>query len=775
VEYEHLNDTASNDPRLYAIPDIHGHAKGEHKAFIDERPIPLSARMLFLWFYHACRRGWPRFLMVTDHMNYLTFEDPAAINLVRRALKLAQAGDLYGAAETASVEVGHAAVVSEGLRRGMRYSIGAEVDNDPRSRPDAQNIVDAMKPDGMIRSVHFLTIDHPTHGPNWNWPFDNPEFADVYETVGTEKTWELYMTTLLDAVERLPGNILGHFYVPALFGHWPDEATLDAYENQIVDACEARGMAIEFNTRFLYRNHSDEEKTKYLAAHRRLLTKCKAKNVGIAVGSDAHSPKDQGRGFEVVLALLDECDVNELVFPIAGRLARVALRVERKVEAPPGPSAATEERRAARKARPSEPPFRDEVATAPASVDEEPPSTKAKARPKRSRAKSNEAAPEARLREDEDQQLPPAAAAELGIVIADSLVSDTVTEIVTDPDFEPMVVTIVPEPAEALESGLVPDDTAVGDTELDEPAPAGSPADEPAPSGSPAGNSASGNSASGNSASGNSVTSDSATSDSAAGDSTASGFEDSAPQDAASHDTVPDDSGYRVSMTDASRAHAPTTEALPNDVSTATALPGEDSTGERPLDEASTANGSGAEDAGSVDASLENPALEVAPARLATEADRVGAELEPAATLPQIARNGRPAPAAGAGARKPRPKGGFTKAKAPPDKTKLTAAKAEASATNIAKATAKATAKQVSAKTAAAKKMAAKQALAKKATAKKAAAKAGAVKKAAVKAGAAKKATAKKAAVRTSAAKKASAKKAAAKKASPKKPAQRRR
>ncbi len=377
-----MNDNAEHDPRLHAIPDTHGHAKGEHKAFTDERPIPLSARMLFLWFYHACRRGSPRFLMVSDHMNYLTFEDPAAINLVRRALKLAQAGDLYGAAETASVEVGHAAVVSEGLRRGMRYSIGAEVDNDPRSRPDAQNIVDAMKPDGMIRSVHFLTIDHPAHGPNWNWPFDNPEFAEVYEIVGTAKLWELYMATLLDAIERLPGNIVGHFYVPALFGHWPDDAALDEYENQLVDACEARGMAIEFNTRFLYREHSDEEKAKYLAAHRRLLAKCKAKNVGIAVGSDAHSPKDQGGAFTTVLALLDECEINELVFPLAGRLARVALRVERKPEPVPEPApAASDERKSARRARPVEPAALEEASSA-SSPAAEPPKAKP-ARPKR--------------------------------------------------------------------------------------------------------------------------------------------------------------------------------------------------------------------------------------------------------------------------------------------------------------------------------------------------------------------------------------------------------
>ena len=361
AEYVKLSDSTERDPRVFAIPDIHGHAKGEHKPFAEERPIPLSARMLFLWFFHACRRGWPRFLMVSDHMNYLTFEDPAAVNLVRRALKLAQAGDLYGAAETASVEVGHAAVVSEGLRRGMRYSIGAEVDNDPRCRPDAQNIVDAMKPDGMIRSVHFLTITHPVHGENWNWAFDNPEFQELFEVVGTEKTWELYMTTLLDAIERLPGNIVGHFYVPAVFGHWPDDATLEKYEDQLVDACEARGMAIEFNTRFLYRDHPEEQKQKFLNSYARLLRKAKAKSVGIAVGSDAHSPKDQGGAFETVLDVLDDCEINEIVFPLAGRLARVALRVEKKPEPEPPPPPAPEPVLATapvRKARTSESPTR---------------------------------------------------------------------------------------------------------------------------------------------------------------------------------------------------------------------------------------------------------------------------------------------------------------------------------------------------------------------------------------------------------------------------------
>ena len=346
-----MNESNERDPRLFAIPDTHGHAKSEHKPYAEERPLPLTARMLFLWFYHACRRGYPRFLMVADHMNYLTFEDPAAVNLVRRALKLAQAGDLYGAAETATVDVGHAAVVSEGLRRGMRYSIGAEVDNDPRSRPDAQNIVDAMRPDAIIRSVHFIPITHPVLGENWPWPFDNPEFKDLYETVGTEQTWETYVNALVDAIERLPGHIVGHFFVPAVFGHWPDDTKLDEYENRVLDAAGARGMAVEFNTRFLYRDHSDDEKRRYIEANKRFLRKAKDRGVMIAIGSDAHSPKDQGGAFATVLEVLDELDINEIVFPLAGTLRRVALRVVREPEpepppAPPAPEPVAEPQRA---------------------------------------------------------------------------------------------------------------------------------------------------------------------------------------------------------------------------------------------------------------------------------------------------------------------------------------------------------------------------------------------------------------------------------------------
>jgi HisJ family histidinol phosphate phosphatase len=286
--------------------------------------------MLFLWFYHTCRRSSPRFLMVADHANYLTFEDPGAVNTVRRALKLAQAGDLLGAAETAGVDITHAAIVSEGLRRGMRFSIGAEMDNDPRARPDAQNIVDAMRPDGIIRSVHFVPIQHPEKGADWPWPFDNEEFVTLHDVVGADQLWELYMTKLLDDLEKLSTHVVGHFYVPSTFGRWPAQKKLEEHEDRMLDVAHRRGLAVEINTRFLYREHPDDRKKKYLDANARLIRKARARGVGIAIGSDAHSPKDQGNGFDIVLKLLDDARVNEIVFPVAGRLARVALRATRE-------------------------------------------------------------------------------------------------------------------------------------------------------------------------------------------------------------------------------------------------------------------------------------------------------------------------------------------------------------------------------------------------------------------------------------------------------------
>ncbi len=303
-----------NSERVATIPDIHGHAKGEHRVYAAERPIAYTPRMLFLWFYHAARRGWPRRLMVSDHINFTTAKDAEAVRTVRRALDLARQGDVIRTAQTADVYVTHASVVADALGNGMRFSIGIEADNDPRTPAGAASIVETMRPDSIIRSVHFIPIEQRETGDGWMWPFDNPEFAKLYNAIGVEKTWALYISTLLKEIEA-PCDVVGHFYVPAKFGHWPCPRRLEQYEDQVLEVCRARRLALELNTRVLYDETLVHQTQAYVDANRRLLTKAKARGVKIAVGSDAHRPDDQGQGFEIALALLDECGIDEVDFP----------------------------------------------------------------------------------------------------------------------------------------------------------------------------------------------------------------------------------------------------------------------------------------------------------------------------------------------------------------------------------------------------------------------------------------------------------------------------
>ena len=81
--------------------------------------------------------------------------------------------------------------------------------------------------------------------------------------------------------------------MPATFGHWPAAKKLGEYEDRLLDVCHERGLAVEINTRFLYRDQPPDRVKKYLEANARLIRKARARGVGIAVGSGAHSPKDR--------------------------------------------------------------------------------------------------------------------------------------------------------------------------------------------------------------------------------------------------------------------------------------------------------------------------------------------------------------------------------------------------------------------------------------------------------------------------------------------------
>jgi histidinol-phosphatase (PHP family) len=187
----------------------------------------------------------------------------------------------------------------------MQCSIGIEADNDPRNPPGVEEIIEAIVPDRIIRSVHFVSVEHPKTGELWAWPFDNPAFAGTFEVIGVEKLWGLYIDALENDLRTLRSDVVGHFYVPSKFGHWPKRDRLEEYEDRLLDICCEKSIAIELNTRVLYREKSLARRADYITANRRLLRKASRRNVAIVVGSDAHKTADQGRGFDIALELIN--------------------------------------------------------------------------------------------------------------------------------------------------------------------------------------------------------------------------------------------------------------------------------------------------------------------------------------------------------------------------------------------------------------------------------------------------------------------------------------
>jgi HisJ family histidinol phosphate phosphatase len=284
------------------VIDVHGHAKGEHVAFAQERPIPYTAGAILSWFGRAAGTGRVRTFVLTDHSNLATPQDLGAIATARQALTLAAAGDAAGAAQTADVPIEQASALSRAMCAGLRCLIGVEADNDPRDAQAAGEILSQWSPDCVVRSVHFLEVEHPDGG-RWLWPFDNPEFSSFYERYAARTVWRCYVETLLRQIGELRTDVVGHFYVPAKFGHWPPLRELEEHEDRLIDLCARRCIAIEFNTRALYRGPA-ENREAYLAHYRRLLRKSARAGVPIALGSDAHCPADQTNGFDLAMEVI---------------------------------------------------------------------------------------------------------------------------------------------------------------------------------------------------------------------------------------------------------------------------------------------------------------------------------------------------------------------------------------------------------------------------------------------------------------------------------------
>ena len=147
-------------------------------------------------------------------------------------------------------------------------------------------------------SYHFLETD----SGHLNMVSRKQVNIDALEQFGVGNVINHYYQNLLEAVEKLPGQVLCH--IDAVLRHHPRVLLTDKHYKGIdalLDAVAAKSMAIEVNTSgYTTKN----EPYPSLA----ILKKAIARNIPLVAGSDAHRPEDVGRYFDRLPKLMEQLD-----------------------------------------------------------------------------------------------------------------------------------------------------------------------------------------------------------------------------------------------------------------------------------------------------------------------------------------------------------------------------------------------------------------------------------------------------------------------------------
>ncbi|HMP77731.1 MAG TPA: histidinol-phosphatase [Kiritimatiellia bacterium] len=140
--------------------------------------------------------------------------------------------------------------------------------------------------DLVLGSVHFLNYwGHPT------------EPRGLSEQVDPALIWQLYFQRVAELADTRLYDVVAHLDLPKRFGHALPLERLREYALPALDRIAAAGMAIEINTSGLH--HPPRECYPGVT----MLTWARERGVGLVFGSDSHSPRRVGDGFDVALRM----------------------------------------------------------------------------------------------------------------------------------------------------------------------------------------------------------------------------------------------------------------------------------------------------------------------------------------------------------------------------------------------------------------------------------------------------------------------------------------
>lgn len=191
---------------------------------------------------------------------------------------------------------------AEGIRLRQQYGdqidigLGVELGYNPAAKDELKRRLSARTWDKIGLSCHFLPVANT--GKHLNLLSRNADSIAAAVEIGPEKLLTSYFTTLLEAVREIDATVVCH--LDAALRHIDDLNFSDHHFRQIEElllALKEKGMALEINTSAI--PHGRDPYPAKPILHMAL-------ELGIPLlpGSDAHSPTDVGRHFDILPAYI---------------------------------------------------------------------------------------------------------------------------------------------------------------------------------------------------------------------------------------------------------------------------------------------------------------------------------------------------------------------------------------------------------------------------------------------------------------------------------------
>ena len=185
--------------------------------------------------------------------------------------------------------------LQEKYQGAIEIGLGVEVGYNPRCLKEIQQRLARHTWDRIGISYHFLE----SGSGHLNMVSRKQVNIDRLQQYGVDEVIRRYYKDLLQAVERLPGQVLCH--MDAVLRHSPDITfTPEHYGliDELLDAVARNKMALEVNTSGY---KAKDEPFPSLV----ILKKAAARNIPLVAGSDAHCPEDVGRYFDRLPGLME--------------------------------------------------------------------------------------------------------------------------------------------------------------------------------------------------------------------------------------------------------------------------------------------------------------------------------------------------------------------------------------------------------------------------------------------------------------------------------------